>query len=243
MSEPEPGIGGRRLPIPRGRVMGGSSAINGAVYNRGHPNDFTAWTEIGMPEWDFAHLLPYFLRLEDHWRGGDVFHGQGGPMAVNKIVVRNPLMPLALETVKKLGYPLSDDWLGTEPEGWGLPGCNVDRKGRRATAARAFIDPIRGRKSLTIHSGAQVRRILMEGHRAVGIEYVVDGQCRIAHADRQVILSAGAIDVYGLGEVQKTLCNTPAPDLYEISVRSDTAAVAMRWHLRMRAHDEHGIAA
>lgn len=192
-SEPEPGLDNRRIPVPRGRVMGGSSAINGTVYNRGNRDDFADWAAQGLAQWDYAAVLPYFRRIETHWRGADALHGGAGPVPVNPLPVPSPLTPLALAAAREMGHPVSDDWVGPNPEGWGVPDFNVDKRGRRISAATAFLKPIAKRKSLRIESRAQVLRILVEAGRAVGVEYRRDGQTRVARARREVILSAGVI--------------------------------------------------
>ena len=190
-SQPEPGLGGRRIPVPRGKGLGGSSAINGTVYNRGHPHDYDAWAEQGLAGWDHASLLPYFRRLEDHWRGEDHLHGVGGPVPVTPLGARSPLTPPALAAARAMGFPITQDFIG-EPEGWGLPDMNVDRRGRRVSAADAFLRPIRSRKSLRVETGAQVLRVLIEQGRAVGIDYLLHGERRTVRAGREVVLCGGA---------------------------------------------------
>jgi len=193
-SEPEPGLDGRQIEAPRGRVVGGSSAINGAVYNRGHPDDFSLWASAGLPDWDYASVLPYFRRIEDHWRGGDAFHGAGGPVPVSTIPHRSPLTPYALAAAREAGYPLSDDWVGPNPEGWGIPDINVDRRGRRITSATAFLKPaLRKRRNIEIRPNALTLRLLVENGRAVGVEYERNGRIETVHAEREIVLSAGAI--------------------------------------------------
>ncbi len=190
-SEPEPGLGGRRIPAPRGKGLGGSSAINGTVYNRGNPKDYDAWAQLGLTGWDYASLLPYFLRIEDHWRGEDAVHGAGGPVPVTPLSSRSPLTPRALAAARSMGFPITEDFIG-EPEGWGLPDMNIDRRGRRVSAADAFLRPILHRDTLRVETGAQVLRVILEGRRAVGIEYLQGGERRMARASREVILCGGA---------------------------------------------------
>ncbi len=192
-SEPEPALGGRTLPVPRGRILGGSSAINGAVYNRGSPEDFELWAEQGLPTWNYASVLPYFRRVENHWSDDPVLHGKGGDVTVRKPQVKNPLTEAAFTAARALGYPVTQDASGSNPEGFHVSDFNVDDRGRRVTSAKAFLDPIRGRPTLKIQTRAQVRRVLFEGLRAVGVEYEVDGQVHVAKARREVVLSGGAI--------------------------------------------------
>jgi len=193
-SEPEPGLGGRRLQIPRGRVVGGSSAVNGAVYNRGSPDDFSLWAEQGLPDWSYASVLPYFRRVEDHWRGSDDYHGAGGPVPVTRLSYRSSLTGAALATARSLGYPVSDDWVGPEPEGWGLPDVNVDRRGRRITSATAFLKPaLKRRSNIKLRPNATMLNLIVEGGRAVGARYEADGQVHRVRVEKEIVLSGGAM--------------------------------------------------
>jgi choline dehydrogenase len=193
VSEPEPGLGGRRLPVPRGRALGGSSAINGTIYNRGSPHDYDQWSDAGLCGWDYASLLPYFRRIEDHWRGADGFHGAGGEVAVTPLRYRSPFSAPVLEAARQLGLPVTDDFLGPESEGLGLPDLNVDVRGRRASAADAFLEPVRARRTLHIETHARVLRIVVENRKAVGVEYLRGGRRHLVRARREIILSGGAI--------------------------------------------------
>jgi choline dehydrogenase len=193
MTEPEPGLGGRSIPVPRGKALGGSSAINGTVYNRGSPHDYDAWAELGLKGWDYASLLPHFRRIEDHWRGGDDLHGTGGDVRISPLSVRSPFHAPFLAAAREMGLAVTEDFVGEFSEGVGLSDFNVDRRGRRVSAYDAFLHPIRSRRSLRIESGAQVLRILIERGRATGVEYLQHGQAHIVRARREVILSAGAI--------------------------------------------------
>ncbi|MDB5718104.1 MAG: glucose-methanol-choline oxidoreductase [Sphingomonas bacterium] len=192
-TEAEPGLGGRRIPVSRGKGLGGSSAINGTVYNRGSPADYDQWRDLGLEGWDYASLLPYFRRIEAHWRGSDVRHGSRGEVPVTGLRHRSGLTPYVLAATRQMGFPTTDDLLGGEPEGIGLSDVNVDRWGRRSSAYDAFLKPIRTRRTLKVECGAQVLRILIEEGRAVGIEYLQRGERHIARARREVILSGGAI--------------------------------------------------
>jgi choline dehydrogenase len=193
MTEPEPGLGGRSIPVPRGKALGGSSAINGTVYNRGSPHDYDQWAAMGLKGWDYASLLPHFRSIEDHWRGEDARHGAGGEVRVSPLSVRSPFHGPFIDAARQMGLPVTEDFIGEASEGVGLSDFNVDRRGRRVSAYDAFLHPIRSRRSLRIESGAQVLRILIEQGRAVGVEYVQHGQTVIVRANREVILSAGAI--------------------------------------------------
>jgi choline dehydrogenase len=193
LSEPEPGLNGRRLPVPRGKVLGGSSAINGTVFNRGVPADYDHWRDTGLDGWDYASLLPHFRRIERHWRGADALHGTDGEVSVNPLNQRSLLTPYVLEAAQQMGFPITEDFIGPQSEGIGVSDLNVDRSGRRVSAADAFLWPIRTRQRLTVHTQAQVLRVLVENHKAVGVEYLQDGRRCIARAQREVILSGGAI--------------------------------------------------
>jgi choline dehydrogenase len=192
-SEPEPGLDGRRIPVPRGRALGGSSAINGTVFNRGVPADYDHWRDTGLDGWDYASLLPHFRRIERHWRGKDALHGTDGEVPVTPLSQRSPLSPYVLEAAQQMGFPITEDFIGPQAEGIGVSDLNVDRSGRRVSAADAFLWPIRTRQSLTVHTQAQVLRVLVENRKAVGVEYLRDGRVCIARAQREVILSGGAI--------------------------------------------------
>ncbi len=209
MTEPEPGLGGRSIPVPRGKALGGSSAINGTVYNRGSPHDYDAWAEMGLKGWDYASLLPHFRSIEDHWRGGDDLHGAGGEVRVSPLSVRSPFHGPFLAAAREMGLPVTEDFIGEVSEGVGLSDFNVDRRGRRVSAYDAFLHPIRSRRSLRIESGAQVLRIIVEQGRAVGVEHLQHGEKHIVRARREVILSAGAIHsphlllLSGIGPVEE----------------------------------------
>jgi choline dehydrogenase len=192
-SEPEPALGGRRLPVPRGKGLGGSSAINGTVYNRGIPNDYDQWRDLGLSGWDFASLLPYFRRIESHWRGADALHGGHGEIPVTPMSARSPLTPYVLEAARQMELPVTDDFVGTRSQGIGLSDLNVDRRGRRVSAADAFLQPVRSRQSLSIATHTQVLRVVIEAGRAVAVEYLRGGQKILSRARREIILSAGAV--------------------------------------------------
>jgi choline dehydrogenase len=192
-SEPEPGLGGRRLPVPRGKALGGSSAINGTIYNRGNPNDFDQWRDAGLEGWDYKSLLPYFCRIESHWRGADDRHGEDGEVPVTALRYPSPLAPAFLEAARQMGIPVTEDFLGSRPEGIGLPDVNIDHRGRRVSAADAFIWPIRSRQTLVVARRARVQRLLIERGRAVGVEFMTGSERHSVRALKEVILSAGAV--------------------------------------------------
>jgi len=192
-SEPEPHMNGRRLDCPRGKVLGGSSSINGMVYVRGHPLDFEEWEALGARGWGYRHCLPYFRRAE-RWEGGaDEYRGGDGPLATsNGNRMRNPLYRAFIESGREAGYPVTSDYNGFQQEGFGPMHMTVDQ-GVRCSAANAYLKPARARPNLEIASEAFTRRVLLEGRRAVGVEYDRGGHTRVARARREVILAAGSI--------------------------------------------------
>jgi choline dehydrogenase len=194
VSEPEPFLEGRRLTHPRGRVLGGSSSINGMVYIRGHALDYDGWARGGAPGWSYADVLPYFRRAEQHLHGSDPYHGSDGPLCVfAPDFERSPLAAAFVRAAAQAGYPLTQDVNGEQQEGFG----RIDRttkNGRRWSAARAYLRPAMTRPGLTIQTGALVRRILLDKGRAIGVEYSVRGQRRQVHADAEVIVSGGTIN-------------------------------------------------
>jgi choline dehydrogenase len=194
VSDPEPHLEGRRLTHPRGRVLGGSSSINGMVYVRGHAGDYDAWARAGLSGWGYADVLPYFKRAEQHVHGPDRYHGGSGPLSVfAPDITRTPLAAAFVQAALDAGYGASPDSNGERQEGFG----RVDRttlNGRRCSAARAYLEPASRRPNLTVLTGALVHRVLLRGERAVGIEYSIGARLAQAFAEREVVLSAGAIN-------------------------------------------------
>lgn len=194
VSDPEPCLNGRRLTHPRGRVLGGSSSINGMVYIRGHADDYDAWAASGLAGWGYADVLPYFKMAEHHLHGADAYHGGSGPLAVfAPDLSATPLAAAFVNAASQAGYGLSADSNGERQEGFG----RVDRTthaNRRCSAARGYLAPARQRKNLTVVTGALVHRVLLRGNRAIGIEYARGRRLATAHAEAEVILAAGAIN-------------------------------------------------
>ncbi|HEY5410298.1 MAG TPA: GMC family oxidoreductase N-terminal domain-containing protein [Caulobacteraceae bacterium] len=194
MSEPIAQLDGRRLPLPRGKVLGGSSSINGLFYMRGHPRDYDTWRQMGCDGWGYADVLPYFKRMETSWRGAGKYHGGSGPLSVRpidtKLLLHDPLMA----TAKNAGYPVSDDLSGEVPEGFSKGEVTIDRRGRRASAYRAYLHPALRRPNLTIETDALTTRVLIETGRAVGVEISQQGKLRQIRAEREVILCGGAFN-------------------------------------------------
>ncbi|MCI0584796.1 MAG: choline dehydrogenase [Chloroflexi bacterium] len=195
-SEPEPFMHGRRVAHARGRVLGGSSSVNGMIFQRGNPLDFERWAAApGMATWDFAHCLPYFRRMEDAIAAAadDPWRGHDGPLPLERGPATNPLFGAFFEAVREAGYPLTADVNGYRQEGFAKFDRNI-RRGRRVSAARAYLHPVRNRRNLGIRTGAFVTRILFDGRRAVGVEVRTGrgGVRRIAAGE--VILAGGAIN-------------------------------------------------
>jgi choline dehydrogenase len=191
-SEPEPSVNGRRIPVPRGKLVGGSGAINGMLYARGHPRDYNQWRQLGLEGWGYEDVLPYYRRVERDSRGETPYHGGNGPLAISRTPEANPLTPLFLAAAKEAGISFNDDQNGADCEGFGIPDLTIDR-GERASTWSAFLKPALARPNLTLATGAQATRIVIENHRAVGIDYLQDGQAKQARADREVILSGGRL--------------------------------------------------
>ncbi|WP_395069067.1 GMC family oxidoreductase [Paraburkholderia silvatlantica] len=193
-SEPEGCCDERRIPIPRGKLLGGSSSINGMFYVRGHPLDYDHWARSGAVGWSYDEVLPYFRRAENHWQGEGVYHGGQGPLRV----VRNSYGPKLTEALtgaaEAMGFRRSNDHNGAQPEGFGVPDLTIDDRGRRASSFTAFLKPVLNRLNLKVVTRAAVSRIVFDGNRAVGVEYRHGGVTRIARADREVILASGAIN-------------------------------------------------
>ncbi|HEX7742442.1 MAG TPA: GMC family oxidoreductase N-terminal domain-containing protein, partial [Sphingobium sp.] len=193
MSEPEPHLDGRRIPIPRGRVLGGSSSINGMFYMRGHSRDYDGWRQAGCDGWSFAEVLPYFKRMETSWRGANPWHGDSGPLHVVPVATERLLHYPLMATAAAAGYPVSDDLsVGRRQEGFARGELTIDPRGRRASTARAYLDPAMTRPNLTVVSDALAQRVLIEDRKAVGVQYARYGAIEQAFAAREVILAGGA---------------------------------------------------
>ncbi len=190
---PEPHLGGRVLSCPRGRVLGGSSSINGMVYVRGHPRDYDCWEAMGARGWGFRHVLPYFLRLESAHGGEPGWRGREGPLHVIRGAMANPLYHAFLRAGEEAGYGRTEDYNGSRQEGFGPMEMTV-WQGRRWSAANAYLHPARGRANLEVWTRSRVERVLLEGRRAVGVELRRRGRRLRVRARREVVLAAGAIN-------------------------------------------------
>ena len=193
MSEPEPELDGRRLPVARGKMLGGTSSINGMMAIRGQAEDYDGWAAMGLPGWGWADVLPYFRKLENHWRGETAEHGGSGPLSVEPHPSPSPLLGPAREAARSLGYPLTDDFNGARTDGFGMPDFTI-RNGRRNSTADAYLRPALARPNLKVITGALAERVLIEGNRAVGVAFRQAGASHEVRARREVILSGGAIN-------------------------------------------------
>ncbi len=191
-TDPEAGLNGRTLNYPRGKVIGGSSAINAMIYMRGQAADYDGWRQLGLDGWGWDEVKPLFLRQEDHFAGGSVHHGAGGEWRVDQPRMRWEILDAFIAAAQDRGIPATDDFNTGSNEGVGYFQVN-QKNGRRWSAARGFLKPVLNRPNLRVIKGAEATRILFEGKRAVGIEYMGKAGKATVMAGREVILSAGAI--------------------------------------------------
>ncbi len=192
-TQPDAGIAGRSIPWPRGRVLGGSSSINGLLYVRGQPQDFDTWAQMGCTGWGWDDVLPYFKRAET-WNGSDAsgLRGTDGPLSVQSSRLSRDVVDHWVDAAVSAGYPFNTDYNGADQEGVGFFQMTMSG-GRRCSSAVAYLKPARGRQNLTVFTDAQTQKVIVEGGRALGVEAMVNGQLTQIHARNDVILSAGAI--------------------------------------------------
>lgn len=192
-AEPSENMDGRVIECARGKVIGGSSAINAMAYYHGHPSDYDRWASNGLPGWSFAEVLPYFRRSED-WEGGaDTYRGEGGPLTTRKTTFEDPLSEAFLEAAKAAGYSYTEDYNGADPNGFARMQATL-RKGRRWSAAAAYLHPAKNRHNLRIETGALVEKVNFDGKRATGVTYEQGGKTVTANANAEVLLSGGSIN-------------------------------------------------
>jgi 4-pyridoxate dehydrogenase len=192
-AEPEATMDGRRVECARGKVIGGSSSINAMAYVRGNRGDYERWAAEGLTTWSYAHVLPYFRRQES-WEGGaSTYRGGDGPLTTRATRYCDPLIEAYLAAAEQAGHPKTEDYNGAQQEGFGRSQQTI-RDGRRCSAAVAYLRPALVRSNLEVIVNALGERILIEGHRAVGVEYLIGGERRIAHAQREVVLAGGVIN-------------------------------------------------
>lgn len=192
-TEPEPHLHGRKVLCSRGKAIGGTSAINAMIYMRGNRHDFDHWQALGNPGWSYEEVLPYFKKSENQQRGASAFHGVDGPLSVTDPIAPAVTSEHFIAAAEQLGYSRNSDFNGAQQEGAGLYQLTI-KDGKRHSAAAAFLVPILDRPNLTVQTGALVTRLLFEGTRTVGVEYLQEGTLHQAHVNQEVILSAGAFD-------------------------------------------------
>lgn len=243
-SQPEPALGGRPLPIPAGKVLGGGTAINGMTINRGLPTDYEAFKDLGLKDWGYRELLPYFLRSESSWRGESAYHATSGPMKFGPVRHRSPITHDALMAAQSLGFPLTEDFSGPQPVGFGVPDVNIVG-GRRVGAYEAYLKPALSRDNLTVATETRVERVVVEHGRATGIDVRRHGRRLRMHASHEIVVVAGAfrtphllmhsgigdpaeLEPHGIGvtaanlEVGKNLVDQPAVGV-EVACRPEIA--------------------
>lgn len=234
-TEPDPGLNGRSIEWPRGKVLGGSSSLNGLLYVRGQSQDYDRWAQMGNRGWGWDDVLPLFKRAENNERGADEFHGDEGPLSVSNMRIQRPITDAWVAAAQVEGYPFNPDYNGADQEGVGFFQLTA-RNGRRCSSAVAYLNPIKSRENLTIITHAQVERIVIKDKSATGVEYKDrSGAVRTINAGREIILSGGAINspqllmLSGIGE---------AAQLQEhgIAVEQDLRGVGknMQDHLQAR---------
>jgi choline dehydrogenase-like flavoprotein len=236
-TEPEPHLGGRVIEARRGKVLGGSSSINVMAYVRGHPRDYDGWAQKGALGWSFAEVLPYFKRCETFEGGEDAWRGGSGPLGVTWAKTPDPLFPALIAAGQAAGFPFTDDYNGRQQEGFGRSQMTIWR-GRRSSAAVAFLRPALRRANLTVVTGALTTRVLLSGKRAIGVEYLRNGAIETVHAEREVILSGGVFNspqllmLSGIGDPDhlREVGIAPVVDLPGVGRNlQDHPAIALRW--------------
>ncbi|SAL52021.1 choline dehydrogenase [Caballeronia arvi] len=191
-TEPDEAVAGRSIDWPRGKVLGGSSSLNGLLYVRGQHEDYDRWAELGNAGWSFRDVLPYFIKSEDQEHGASAYHGAGGPLKVSDLRLRRPIADHFIAAAQEIGIPFNDDYNGATQEGVGYF-QQTAYKGLRWSTAKGFLKPVRDRRNLIVQTRAQTRSVLFNGKEAIGIEYVHEGVVKTVRARVEVILAAGAI--------------------------------------------------
>ncbi|MBV1796645.1 GMC family oxidoreductase [Siccirubricoccus sp. G192] len=209
VSEPEANTNGRRIPVPRGRMLGGSSAINGLAFVRGQAQDFDTWAQMGNQGWSYEDVLPFFKRMESYeGDGDDAFRGREGPLRITNPEPRDPLYAALIEAAGQVGIAHNPDYNGASQDGIAMSQATIASR-RRMSTARCYLDPIRKRQNLHIETGALTEALLLEGKRCAGVRYSVGGNLREARAGREVVVSAGSInspqllELSGIGQPER----------------------------------------
>jgi choline dehydrogenase len=229
MTIPQPGALNREMFWPRGKVLGGSSCLNGTIYIRGAAADYDHWAYLGNAGWDYESVLPYFRKSEDYYGGASRYHGVGGPLSVLRHTNPNPLTDAFIEAAVHTGHRVNYDFSGPELVGAGYADTTTMRDGRRCSVALAFLVPAHNRRNLTVQTGARSHRLVIENGRCKGVVYEHDGKLHTAHATAEVVVSAGTIGsphlllLSGIG---------PAGDLSKLGIRvnADLSGVGQNLH-------------
>ena len=207
-SEPDDGTGGRRIPIPRGKLLGGSSSINGMVFVRGQSQDYDTWAQLGNRGWSYREVLPIFKDMESYQGDGDSeYRGKSGPLKVTENIEEGPIYPHLIKAAGEVGIPYTKDYNGASQDGIGMTQTTI-RDGRRMSTAFCYLDPARSRPNLTIQANALTERLLIEGKRCVGVCYTVNGTTKEARVNKEVVVSAGSInspqllELSGIGQAE-----------------------------------------
>jgi choline dehydrogenase len=208
-SEPEASTNGRRLPVPRGKLLGGSSSINGMVFVRGQAQDFDTWAQMGNRGWSYTEVLPFFKRMESYAGGGDDgFRGREGPLRVTNPEPRDPLFATIIKAAAQVGIRHNPDYNGASQQGIAMSQATIAR-GRRMSTARCYLDPVRNRQNLRIETQALTEGLVLDGKRCTGVRYSLAGDVREARAAREVVVSAGAfnspqlLELSGIGQPER----------------------------------------
>jgi choline dehydrogenase len=207
-SEPEANTNGRRIPVPRGKLLGGSSAINGMAFVRGQAQDFDTWAQMGNQGWSYEDVLPFFKRMETYDGGDDRFRGRDGPLRVTNPEPRDAIFQTLIKAATEVGIPHNPDYNGASQEGIVMSQATI-ALGRRMSTARCYLDPVRNRQNLHIETGALTDALLLDGKRCTGVRYIVGNDIREAGAAREVVVSAGTInspqllELSGIGQPER----------------------------------------
>lgn len=207
-SEPEASTNGRKLPVPRGRLLGGSSSINGNAFVRGQAQDFDTWAQMGNRGWSYKDVLPFFKRMESFEGGDDAYHGRDGPLRITNPEASDPLFQALIKAAGEVGIEHNRDYNGARQDGIAMSQATI-ASGRRMSTAHCYLDPIRRRRNLHIETGALTKALLLDGKRCTGVRYSVGGTVREARATREVVVSAGTInspqllELSGIGQPER----------------------------------------
>ncbi len=207
-SEPEASTNGRSLPVPRGKILGGSSAINGMAFVRGQARDFDTWAQMGNRGWSYQDVLPFFKRMETYTGGDDAYRGREGPLRVTNPQPRLPIFRTLIDAAGQVGIPHNPDYNGVTQDGIAMSQATI-ASGRRMSTARCYLDPVRDRRNLRVEANAHAEALVLEGKRCAGVRYSVHGRLREARAAREVVVSAGTInspqllELSGIGQPER----------------------------------------